>query len=140
MEPSPFWDRINIPPAMHGDHNLVSTYAECIIFLPESENHLTRQVTRRVSLVSCKKFTFAPLSVRIHTFNYLTYLSSSPAVFIMDRRTPYTISVLPSRDDGAEDTRTKIQAKLREFVLGFQLDNAFIYRWDICCLDDPSLS
>ncbi|BDD58830.1 minichromosome maintenance protein 5 [Monascus purpureus] len=46
----------------------------------------------------------------------------------MDRRTPYTLSVLAPSTDGAEESRTQIQALLREFVLEFQLDNAFIYR------------
>ncbi|PKY03789.1 DNA replication licensing factor mcm5 [Aspergillus campestris IBT 28561] len=46
----------------------------------------------------------------------------------MDRRTPYSLSVLAPTVDGAEDSRTQIQARLREFVLEFQLDNAFIYR------------
>jgi DNA replication licensing factor MCM5 len=46
----------------------------------------------------------------------------------MDRRTPYTLSVLAPSTDGAEESRTQIQARLREFVLEFQLDNAFIYR------------
>ena len=47
----------------------------------------------------------------------------------MDRRTPYTLSVLPPSTDGAEESRTQIQAQLREFVLVFQLDDAFIYRY-----------
>ncbi|KAL2010708.1 hypothetical protein VTN00DRAFT_6515 [Thermoascus crustaceus] len=46
----------------------------------------------------------------------------------MDRRTPYTLSVLAPSQDGADESRTQIQARLREFVLAFQLDNAFIYR------------
>lgn len=46
----------------------------------------------------------------------------------MDRRTPYTLSVLAPSQDGVEESRTQIQARLREFILAFQLDNAFIYR------------
>ncbi|GMF87669.1 unnamed protein product [Aspergillus oryzae] len=46
----------------------------------------------------------------------------------MDRRTPYTLSVLAPSTDGAEESRTQIQQRLRDFVLEFQLDNAFIYR------------
>ncbi|KAJ5907165.1 DNA replication licensing factor mcm5 [Penicillium subrubescens] len=46
----------------------------------------------------------------------------------MDRRTPYTLSVLESSTNGAEDSRSFTQARLRDFVLQFQLDNAFIYR------------
>ncbi|KAJ5104390.1 hypothetical protein NUU61_001737 [Penicillium alfredii] len=46
----------------------------------------------------------------------------------MDRRTPYTLSVLAPSTNGAEESRTTIQSRLRDFVLEFQLDNAFIYR------------
>ncbi|KNG88345.1 DNA replication licensing factor MCM5 [Aspergillus nomiae NRRL 13137] len=46
----------------------------------------------------------------------------------MDRRTPYSLSVLAASTDGAEESRTQIQQRLRDFVLEFQLDNAFIYR------------
>ncbi|GAD92036.1 DNA replication licensing factor Mcm5, putative [Paecilomyces variotii No. 5] len=46
----------------------------------------------------------------------------------MDRRTPYTLSVLAPSQDGSDESRTQIQARLREFILAFQLDNAFIYR------------
>lgn len=47
----------------------------------------------------------------------------------MDRRTPYTLSVLAPSTDGRDESRTQIQGRLREFVLEFQLDNAFIYRY-----------
>lgn len=46
----------------------------------------------------------------------------------MDRRTPYTLSVLAPSTNGADESRTQIQNRLRDFVLEFQLDNAFIYR------------
>ncbi|KAG0155630.1 hypothetical protein PDIDSM_2803 [Penicillium digitatum] len=46
----------------------------------------------------------------------------------MDRRTPYTLSVLAPSTNGAEEDRTTIQNRLRDFVLEFQLDNAFVYR------------
>lgn len=49
----------------------------------------------------------------------------------MDRRTPYTLSVLAPSTDGADESRTTTQNRLRDFVLEFQLDNAFIYRYDI---------
>lgn len=48
---------------------------------------------------------------------------------IMDRRTPYTLSVLAPSTTGADESRTTIQNRLRDFVLEFQLDNAFIYRY-----------
>jgi hypothetical protein len=45
---------------------------------------------------------------------------------IMDRQSVYTLSVLaPDEDD---NSRTRIQSSLREFILEFRLDNAFIYR------------
>lgn len=47
----------------------------------------------------------------------------------MDRRTPYTLSVLAPSTTGADESRTTIQHRLRDFVLEFQLDNAFIYRY-----------
>ncbi|KAJ5765155.1 hypothetical protein N7520_004714 [Penicillium odoratum] len=46
----------------------------------------------------------------------------------MDRRTPYTLSVLAPSENGADESKTAIQNKLKDFVLQFQLDNAFIYR------------
>ncbi|KAJ5669877.1 DNA replication licensing factor mcm5 [Penicillium macrosclerotiorum] len=46
----------------------------------------------------------------------------------MDRRTPYTLSVLDDGTNIAEDSRTTYQNRLRNFVLEFQLDNSFIYR------------
>ncbi|KXG49565.1 Mini-chromosome maintenance complex protein 5 [Penicillium griseofulvum] len=46
----------------------------------------------------------------------------------MDRRTPYTLSVLAPSTNGADEDRTTIQNRLRDFVLEFQLDNAFVYR------------
>ncbi|KAL1974939.1 hypothetical protein VTN31DRAFT_5143 [Thermomyces dupontii] len=45
----------------------------------------------------------------------------------MDRRTPYTLSVAGGSHQ-SDDSRVQIQARLREFILAFQLDNAFIYR------------
>ncbi|KAL9617632.1 MAG: hypothetical protein Q9160_007598 [Pyrenula sp. 1 TL-2023] len=46
----------------------------------------------------------------------------------MDKQSVYSLSVLPPLRDGPEESRTQIQANLREFILSFQLDNAFIYR------------
>ncbi|KAI1932941.1 minichromosome maintenance protein 5 [Ophidiomyces ophidiicola] len=46
----------------------------------------------------------------------------------MDRRTPYSLSVLQPNTDGPDEARTVVQSQLREFILAFQLDNAFIYR------------
>jgi DNA replication licensing factor MCM5 len=47
----------------------------------------------------------------------------------MDRRVPYSLSVLAPSQDGADESRLAIQARLREFILAFQLDNSFIYRY-----------
>ncbi|KZF20216.1 DNA replication licensing factor mcm5 [Xylona heveae TC161] len=46
----------------------------------------------------------------------------------MDRRSVYSLSVLVPDQDGNEDSRSFILSQLREFVLEFRLDNAFIYR------------
>lgn len=46
----------------------------------------------------------------------------------MDRRNPYTLSVLPPTREGEDELRVVIQGRLREFILAFQLDNSFIYR------------
>lgn len=47
----------------------------------------------------------------------------------MDRQSAYALSVLNPDRDGNEDSRTRIESQLREFVLEFRLDNAFIYRY-----------
>ena len=66
----------------------------------------------------------------IHNHRYISFILIQFLfdVYGMDRRTPYTLSVLPPSEEVGEDSRTHIQARLREFVLEFQLDNAFIYR------------
>jgi DNA replication licensing factor MCM5 len=46
----------------------------------------------------------------------------------MDARSEYTVSVLSGYNDSTEEPRTEIQAKLKEFVLAFQIDAAFVYR------------
>jgi len=47
----------------------------------------------------------------------------------MDRQSVYSLSVLPPDPDASENSRSQIQVLLREFVLEFRLDNAFIYRY-----------
>lgn len=47
----------------------------------------------------------------------------------MDRQSVYSLSVLPPDPDASENSRSQIQALLREFILEFRLDNAFIYRY-----------
>ncbi|KAI4167127.1 MAG: hypothetical protein LQ343_007454 [Gyalolechia ehrenbergii] len=46
----------------------------------------------------------------------------------MDRQSVFSLSVLPPDPDAADDSRTQVQAQLRNFILEFRLDNAFIYR------------
>ena len=46
----------------------------------------------------------------------------------MDARSAYSLSVLAPLEDGTGEPRTEIQNKLKEFILAFQLDGAFIYR------------
>ena len=46
----------------------------------------------------------------------------------MDRQSVYSLSVLAPDPDASEDSRSQIQEQLREFILEFRLDNAFIYR------------
>ena len=49
----------------------------------------------------------------------------------MDRQSVFSLSVLPPDPDAIEDSRTQIQAQLRNFILEFRLDNAFIYRYNL---------
>ena len=49
----------------------------------------------------------------------------------MDQQSVYSLSVLAPDPDASEDSRTQIQAQLRDFILEFRLDNAFIYRYVI---------
>ncbi|KAI9707804.1 MAG: minichromosome maintenance protein 5 [Candelina mexicana] len=46
----------------------------------------------------------------------------------MDRQSVYSLSVLAPDQDSSEDSRKHVEAQLRDFVLEFRLDNAFIYR------------
>jgi len=47
----------------------------------------------------------------------------------MDRQSVYSLNVLAPDPDASEDSRSQVQDHLREFILEFRLDNAFIYRW-----------
>ena len=47
----------------------------------------------------------------------------------MDQQSVYSLSVLEGDPDASEDSRTQIQGHLRDFILEFRLDNAFIYRY-----------
>lgn len=46
----------------------------------------------------------------------------------MDSRSVYSLSVLAPQQDPGSEPRTELQAKLKEFVLAFQLDGSYIYR------------
>lgn len=46
----------------------------------------------------------------------------------MDARSAYSLSVLTPLQDPSIEPRSELQAKLREFILAFQLDGAYIYR------------
>ena len=46
----------------------------------------------------------------------------------MDSQRPYALSVLAPDPDSRDDSRFQIQQELRDFILEFRLDNAFIYR------------
>ena len=49
----------------------------------------------------------------------------------MDQQSVYSLSVLPPDERASDDSRTHIQAQLRDFILEFRLDNAFIYRYAV---------
>ena len=47
----------------------------------------------------------------------------------MDRATVSTVSVLAPDPEIGGDSKSHIQTRLRDFILEFRLDNAFIYRY-----------
>jgi DNA replication licensing factor MCM5 len=46
----------------------------------------------------------------------------------MDSRSVYTTQTFGSTFDDSSDTRIEIQMQLEAFILGFRIDNNFIYR------------
>jgi len=54
--------------------------------------------------------------------------SHLPPPVAMDARSAYSLSVLPGLQDTEAVSRPEILHKLRDFVLAFQLDGAYIYR------------
>ena len=46
----------------------------------------------------------------------------------MDTQRPYSLSVLAPDPEARNDSRIQVQQELRDFILEFRLDNAFIYR------------
>lgn len=69
------------------------------------------------------------LSPSLHSTRILWTLNfaSRPA---MDRQPVYSLSVLAPDQDAHDESRSQIQSQLRDFILEFRLDNAFIYRYD----------
>lgn len=47
----------------------------------------------------------------------------------MDTQRPYSLSVLAPDPEDREDSLVQIQSRLRDFILDFRLDNAFVYRY-----------
>jgi DNA replication licensing factor MCM5 len=47
----------------------------------------------------------------------------------MDRQTVYSLSLFGSdRNEDSQDSHSRIQQQLVDFILDFRLDNVFIYR------------
>jgi len=46
----------------------------------------------------------------------------------MDKQSVYSLSVFPPDYGETDNLRGEIQRQLRDFILEFRLDNAFIYR------------
>lgn len=72
------------------------------------------------------KVNKSPSSLIAH---YNHHYTLSQFISAMDRRSAYSLSVLPPSQDGPDISRTRTQLQLKEFILVFQLDNAFIYRY-----------
>ena len=47
----------------------------------------------------------------------------------MDRQSVYSTHTYASNFDDSTDTRIQLQAQLEAFVLGFRLDNNYVYRF-----------
>lgn len=118
-----------------------STQAAALMPVPE-ELSPSRRTTLRghvrdtasTRLLSLRKSLFVPYyiatfdSFNTHhfhpAFTSLSLLSQSA----MDRQSVYSLSVLAPDPDDSEGSATQTQAQLREFILEFRLNNAFIYR------------
>ena len=46
----------------------------------------------------------------------------------MDRQSVYTTHTYASTFDGSTDTRIQLQTQLESFILGFRLENNYVYR------------
>ena len=65
----------------------------------------------------------------IHPFHHKTSAHLfAPALSKMDRQSAFSVSVFGNRDGPNEDSRSQIQEQLVNFILGFRIDNKFIYR------------
>lgn len=69
-----------------------------------------------------------PLSLVVNPSSF--FLCSLNSLSVMDRQPVYSLSVLAPDQDANEESRSQIQSQLRDFILEFRLDNAFIYRYD----------
>ncbi len=47
----------------------------------------------------------------------------------MDRQSVYSTHVFEPNYEQGEDTNLQLLAQLEEFILGFRLDNKFVYRY-----------
>jgi hypothetical protein len=82
--------------------------------LPNAKPLYAKRETRlpsRVNSISSGK------SAHLHLSRY-----DKPTAAAMDARSEYTVSVLSGYNESTEEPRTEIQAKLKEFVLAFQID------------------
>lgn len=57
----------------------------------------------------------------------------------MDRQSVYSLSVLAPDLDANEDSPTQIRGQLRDFILEFRLDNAFLYRSVLNCVPESEV-
>ena len=96
--------------------------------------NLQTRTVQRVSQVACLSRRYhvqsSPALKDLYSVNLKAYSIIYPTYLIMDRQSVYSLSVLPPDFDAAQNSRTQIQSQLREFILEFRLDNAFIYRYN----------
>ena len=73
-------------------------------------------------------FASLPSGVRLHFTDLASRHQRRKHIAKMDRQSIYSLSVLPGRLDQDIEPRTEYQAKLKEFILAFQIDGSYIYR------------
>lgn len=103
---------------------LASTLA---LAFPEAIFNQSRSPTRVCALCRVR------LASSLTPFTIIFGLTkTSSKIDKMDQQSVYSLSVLAPDPDASEDSRSHIQAQLRNFILEFRLDNAFIYRFAVC--------